>query len=61
MPKIKVTQVKSVIGYAQPQKDTIRALGLGRPNNSVITEDTPHVRGMINKVKHLVVSEPVEA
>lgn len=51
---LKVTQIKSVIGAPQDQKDTVRALGLKRINHSVEQADTPTVRGMIFKVKHLV-------
>ncbi|HEY5123369.1 MAG TPA: 50S ribosomal protein L30 [Ignavibacteria bacterium] len=51
---IKITQVKSVIDRLENQKRVIKALGLGRPNYSVIKNDTPQIRGMIEKVKHLV-------
>ena len=51
---IRVTLVKSPIGYTQRQKDTIRALGLHRMNQMVEHEDSPAVRGMISKVAHLV-------
>lgn len=52
--KIKITQVRSQIDCLKKQKLTIKALGLGRPNYSVIKNDTPQIRGMINVVKHLV-------
>lgn len=52
--KLKITQIKSVIDYSKKQKLTIKALGLGRPNYFVIHSDTPQIRGMINKVSHLV-------
>lgn len=51
---IKITQTKSVIGRLKKQKQTIEALGLGRPNYSTVKNDTPQIRGMINVVKHLV-------
>lgn len=51
---LKVTQVRSVISCPQDQKATVRALGLKRINHSVEQVDTPAVRGMIFKVKHLV-------
>lgn len=51
---IKITQIKSVIDRIEKQKKTIEALGLGRPNYSVVKKDTPQIRGMIEKVKHLV-------
>lgn len=59
MAKIKITQKKSVIDRLEKQKRTIKALGLGRPNWSVIKEDTPQIRGMINVVKHLVEVEEI--
>ena len=51
---LKITQVKSIIDRVENQKRIIKALGLGRPNYSVMKKDTPQIRGMINKVKHLV-------
>jgi large subunit ribosomal protein L30 len=52
--KLLITWVKSSIGYAQVQKRTLKALGLNRLNQSVTHEDCPSVRGMVNKVKHLI-------
>jgi large subunit ribosomal protein L30 len=52
--KLQVTWVKSGIGYAKDQKKTLKALGLNRLNQSVTHDDSPSVRGMINKVQHLV-------
>jgi large subunit ribosomal protein L30 len=52
--KLKLTLVKSAIGYTVRTKATVRALGLRRINYSVTHEDTPAVRGMIEKVRHLV-------
>lgn len=54
MAKIRVTWIKSCIGYNESQKLTIRSLGLRRLNHSVVHEYTNSVRGMINKVRHLV-------
>ncbi len=54
MATIEVTYRKSAIGYKQDQKDTIRALGFKRLNQTVTHEDTPTIRGMIYKVTHLV-------
>ena len=51
---IKITLVHSGIGCTQRQKDTIRGLGLTRPNKSKVLRDTPPVRGMIGKLPHLV-------
>ncbi len=57
--RLRITYVKSVIGYDSSQKGTIRALGFRRLNQTVEHEDTPVVRGMVNKVRHLVVAEEV--
>jgi len=57
--KLKITWKKSFIGFPKDQRDTIRALGLRKLNASVIREDTPSVRGMIDKVRHLVTVEEV--
>ena len=57
--QIRVKLVRSVIGHTKPQKDTVRALGLGKVNSSRVLPDTPAVRGMINKVHHLVEVEEV--
>ncbi len=54
MAKLCVTWVKSSIGYADDQKRTIKALGLHRLNQSVTHNDSASIRGMINKVRHLV-------
>jgi large subunit ribosomal protein L30 len=51
---IRITLTKSPIGYHQKQKDTVRALGLRRMNQTVEQVDTPVIRGMIEKVIHLV-------
>lgn len=52
--KMTITQVRSAIGCPQDQKDTVRALGLKRVRDSVVQPDTPTVRGMVRKVRHLV-------
>ena len=54
MAKIIITQVKSTIKRPKRQKDTIQALGLGKINKSVEVEETPQIKGMVNKVSHLV-------
>ena len=51
---LKVTLVKSAIGYSMRQKNTVRALGLRRLGQTVEHDDTPVIRGMISKVAHLV-------
>ena len=58
--KLRITQTRSIIDQIEPQKRTIKALGLGRPNYSVMKNDTPQVRGMIRKVIHLVKVEEVQ-
>ncbi|MFQ5582354.1 MAG: 50S ribosomal protein L30 [Mariprofundaceae bacterium] len=57
---IHVRQIKSGIGYAKDQKATLRGLGFRRLNQLVELEDTPAVRGMVNKVRHLVQIESGE-
>jgi large subunit ribosomal protein L30 len=52
--KLRITLIKSGIGYAEDQKRTLTALGFKRLNQSVILEDSFAVRGMIQKVRHLV-------
>jgi large subunit ribosomal protein L30 len=52
--KLKITQIKSGIGFPADQKRTVRALGLKRMNDSVEQSASPAVLGMIFKVKHLV-------
>lgn len=59
--KLRVTWVKSTIGYNQRQRGVIRALGLHRLNQTVVKEDNPSVRGMIAKVSHLVEAESHDA
>jgi large subunit ribosomal protein L30 len=52
--KLSITWVKSGIGYARDQKRTLKALGFRRLNQNVIKDDSSSIRGMINKVRHLV-------
>ena len=59
MATLRITWVKSAIGYAKDQKDTVRALGLRRLHHTVEHEDRPAIRGMIHKVEHLVRVEEV--
>jgi large subunit ribosomal protein L30 len=56
---LRITWVKSAIGYSERQKATIRALGLHRLGDVVEHQDTPPIRGMIRKVDHLVEVEEV--
>ena len=60
MSKVKITQIKSHIDRPQSQKDTIKALGLGKINRSKIVENTPPVQGMIDKVAHLLSIENIK-
>lgn len=54
MSTLKVTQLKSRNGSDKRQLDTLRSLGLRRINHSVDVKDTPQIRGMLHKVRHLV-------
>lgn len=58
---VRITLVKSTIGYSEKHKGTIRALGLRRMNMTVEQVDTPTLRGMLLKVNHLVKVEEQEA
>ena len=60
MAKLKVTQVKSGIGRPKRQRETLRGLGLTKMHQERLLDDTPAIRGMINKVSHLVSLEEVE-
>ena len=55
--RVRVRWVRSAIGQTRRQRATLRGLGLRRLQQAVEVEDTPSVRGMIDKVKHLVVVE----
>ncbi|TAF64560.1 MAG: 50S ribosomal protein L30 [Cytophagales bacterium] len=59
MAKVRIKQVRSTIDTPQRQKDTIKALGLGKINRIVEKELTPSIKGMIDKVKHLVIVEEI--
>ncbi len=52
--KLEITLTRSVIGRTERQRKTVQTLGLKKVNDSVVHEDTPAVRGMINKVSHIV-------
>jgi len=58
--KLKITQVRSVIGRPQKHRRIIAALGLKRNQTSVVHNDTPAIRGMVFKVRHLVSVEEVK-
>jgi large subunit ribosomal protein L30 len=59
MSRIRITWIKSGIGYEERQRRTLETLGFHRLNQSVVLEDSNSVRGMINKVRHLVKVEEV--
>ncbi len=58
--KLSITQIRSRINRPQKQRGTLDALGLKRHQQTVIHNDTPAIRGMINKISHLVQVEEVE-
>jgi large subunit ribosomal protein L30 len=61
MAKLRITYSKSAIGYTERQKATVKALGFKRLYETIEREDSPAIRGMINKISHLVTVEEVEA
>jgi large subunit ribosomal protein L30 len=60
MAQLKVTQIKSKIGTKQNHRDSLRTLGLRKIRQSVVREDTPQVRGLVQTVRHLVTVEEVK-
>lgn len=60
MGKIRITQTRSKIGHTLRQKRTLDALGLKRINHTVELEATPQIKGMVNKISHLVSVEEVK-
>jgi large subunit ribosomal protein L30 len=58
--KLRVRQIKSASGHPEDQKATVLALGIRRLQRPVIHDDTPQIRGMVFKVRHLVKVEEVE-
>jgi large subunit ribosomal protein L30 len=60
MGRLKIKQVRSAIGRVKIQKTTVRTLGIHRLHEEVIHEDTPQIRGMIHKVRHLLEVEEVD-
>lgn len=59
--KLRITLVKSPIGYNKRQKGTVKALGLRKMHTTVLHDDNPAIRGMVNKISHLVEVEEVDA
>ncbi|MCF7912860.1 MAG: 50S ribosomal protein L30 [Candidatus Cloacimonetes bacterium] len=60
MKKIKVTLIHSMIGRKEDQKRTVKALGLRKISSSRVHNDSPMIRGMINKISHLLKVEDVQ-
>ncbi len=58
--KLRIKQIRSAIGRLENQKRTVRALGLGKLQRTVIHDDTPSIRGMIRTVSHLVSVEEID-
>ena len=59
MAKVRITWIKSDIGYVKKQRRTLKALGFHRLNETVQHSDSPSIRGMIAKVSHLVIAEVI--
>lgn len=59
-PKLKVTQLRSVIGSKESMRLTVKGLGLSGPGSSVVIANTPSFRGAVKKVLHLVKVEEVD-
>jgi len=59
MARVRIRYKKSIIGYNQRQRDTIRSLGFSRLNSVIEREDSPTLRGMLHAVRHLVEVEEV--
>ncbi len=60
MAKLQITLVRSVIGRPETQRVTVKTLGLRKLNTTVVHNDSPAIRGMINKVSHLVSVTEIE-
>jgi large subunit ribosomal protein L30 len=58
--QIKITWTKSYIGYPETQRATLKSLGLKKLHQTLIKEDTPQLRGQINKVSHLLTVEELD-
>ena len=60
MRKLRISQVRSAIGRHMDQKLTLRALGITKLHRTVIHNDSPQIRGMVNKIRHLLEVEVIE-
>jgi large subunit ribosomal protein L30 len=58
--KLKIRQIKSYIGRPEKQRQILRGMGLGRVNKTVLLNDTPEIRGMTQKVIHLLAVEEID-
>jgi len=58
---LKITLKRSLIGRKEDQQKTVEALGLKKIHQTVVKEDNPAIRGMVNKVSHLIELEEVDA
>ena len=59
MAKLKITLIKSTIAAIPKHKKTVEALGLGKLNSFTIQQDNPAIRGMVDKIRHLVTVEEI--
>lgn len=60
MAKLQITLKRSLIGRPENQRQTVKSLGLRKTNSTVVKEDNPAIRGMVNTVKHLVEVKEIE-
>lgn len=60
MKKLRIKQIKSYIGRPEKHRRILRGMGLGRLNRTVLLQDTPGIRGMARKVRHLIAMEEIE-
>ncbi len=60
MATLKITLTRSLIGRPEDQRATVKALGLRKVNSLVTQDDTPVIRGMVHKVRHLVTVEEIQ-
>jgi len=60
MSRLRITLKRSIVGRPQDQKETARILGLTRTNRTVVRPDNPAVRGMVNKLSHLLSIEEID-
>ena len=58
--KVKITQIKSAIGYRRQAKDTLKALGIKKMNGSVVKVVSPAIKGMITSINHLLKVEDIK-